>query len=36
MQSDYVLRPIDEYIANPGGTGLDDAWVGTLRAELTF
>lgn len=32
----FSLKPDLQYIANPGGIGLDDAWVGTLRAELAF
>ncbi len=30
------LKPDLQYIANPGGAGLDDAWVATLRLELVF
>ncbi|MBX2851074.1 MAG: carbohydrate porin [Phycisphaeraceae bacterium] len=30
------LKPDLQYIANPGGVGLDDAWVTTLRLELVF
>jgi porin len=30
------LKPDLQYIANPGGAGLDDAWVATLRVELSF
>jgi len=30
------LKPDLQYIANPGGGGLDDAWVTTLRVELSF
>lgn len=30
------LKPDLQYIANPGGAGLDDAWVATLRAELAY
>lgn len=30
------LKPDIQYIANPGGAGLDDAWVTTLRLELIF
>ena len=32
-----IRRAIDlQYIANPGGAGLDDAWVATLRLELVY
>jgi porin len=30
------LKPDIQYISNPGGAGLDDAWVATLRLELVF
>ncbi len=30
------FKPDLQYIANPGGAGLDDAWVATLRLELVF
>ena len=30
------IKPDLQYIANPGGAGLDDAWVGTVRLELIF
>lgn len=30
------LKPDLQYIANPGGTGLGNAWVTTLRLELIF
>ena len=30
------LKPDIQYIINPGGSGLDDALVGTLRARLAF
>ncbi|MFN3166257.1 MAG: carbohydrate porin [Phycisphaeraceae bacterium] len=30
------LKPDLQYIANPGGAGLEDAWVATLRVELVF
>ena len=30
------LKPDVQYIVNPGGGGLDDAWVTTLRIELSF
>ncbi|MFI4861425.1 MAG: carbohydrate porin [Phycisphaerales bacterium JB063] len=30
------LKPDVQYIVGPGGGGLDDAWVFTLRMELTF
>ena len=30
------LKPDLQYIANPGGAGLDDAWVLTLRVEAAF
>lgn len=30
------LKPDMQYIANPGGVGLDDAWVLTLRLEASF
>ncbi|MEO0475627.1 MAG: carbohydrate porin [Planctomycetota bacterium] len=34
---EYVsIKPDIQYIANPGGAGLDDAWVVTVRAELVF
>lgn len=32
----FSVKPVVQYIANPGGAGLDDAWVTTLRAELVF
>ena len=31
-----TLKPDLQYIANPGGTGLEDAWVGTLRTAIAF
>ena len=31
-----TLKPDVQYIANPGGAGLDDAWVVTLRVEASF
>ena len=31
-----ALKPDLQYIANPGGAGLDDAWVATLRLELVY
>lgn len=31
-----VLKPDLQYIANPGGMGLDNAWVATLRLELVY
>ena len=35
--NDYLaIKPDLQYIANPGGAGLDDAVVGTLRVELAF
>jgi carbohydrate-selective porin OprB len=30
------VKPDLQYITNPGGTGLDDALVGTVRAEIDF
>lgn len=30
------LKPVLQYIDNPGGQGLPDAWVGTLRLELAL
>ncbi|MEM9109933.1 MAG: carbohydrate porin [Planctomycetota bacterium] len=32
----FSIKPDIQYIMNPGGAGLDDAWVVTLRAELVF
>lgn len=34
---DHVsLKPDVQYIVNPGGAGLDDAWVATLRVEFVY
>ena len=32
----FELKPDMQYIINPGGRGIDDALVGTLRARLAF
>jgi carbohydrate-selective porin OprB len=32
----FSIKPDLQYIDNPGGAGLDDAWVGTLRFEILF
>ncbi len=32
----FGFKPDLQFIANPGGQELPDAWVGTLRAELAF
>ncbi|MEM1356058.1 MAG: carbohydrate porin [Planctomycetota bacterium] len=30
------VKPDLQYILDPGGVGLDDAWVGTLRIEISY